>query len=190
MTTRPPAQELYFKWLYDQICPVEEGFDGRSYWGLADIMYEKEFTWFIPNDDNRVADGEFLRLTWLDQAPYSVVREVGDSYNEWASNMLEVMVALAQRIWLEDPNENSSLSKWFWKLMRNIGLWPYNDDIYKKADEPIVSHILDKVIQRDYAPNGEGGLFPLRNPRADQRGVEIWYQMSEYLLEHSNLESY
>ena len=32
--------------------------------------------------------------------------------------------------------------------------------------------------------NGTGGLFPLKRPRVNQRRVEVWYQMSEYLMEN------
>ncbi len=61
-----------------------------------------------------------------------------------------------------------------------------------------VDMILDRMVERTYKRNGEGGLFPLRGPKCcgdvlieegvyplrDQRGVEIWYQMCDWMLEN------
>jgi hypothetical protein len=43
--------------------------------------------------------------------------------------------------------------------------------------------ILDRVIRREYEPDGTGGFFPLQNPLEDQTQVEIWYQMAAYINE-------
>ena len=40
------------------------------------------------------------------------------------------------------------------------------------------------MLAREYSDNGHGGLFPLKNPKKDQRKVEIWYQMTEYINEN------
>jgi len=46
---------------------------------------------------------------------------------------------------------------------------------------------IDKTIMiflnRDYQPNGQGGLFTLKKPKYDLRQAEIWYQMCWYLDE-------
>ena len=47
----------------------------------------------------------------------------------------------------------------------------------------IVADAMAAIIWRTYDSNGYGGLFPLRNPREDQRKVELWYQLNAYLLE-------
>jgi hypothetical protein len=41
------------------------------------------------------------------------------------------------------------------------------------------------VIHRYYQPNGHGGFFPLENPQDDQRHVELWYQLNEYVMERN-----
>jgi hypothetical protein len=39
-------------------------------------------------------------------------------------------------------------------------------------------------MDREYNPDGSnGGLFVLKNPRADLRETEIWYQAMWYLTE-------
>jgi hypothetical protein len=32
--------------------------------------------------------------------------------------------------------------------------------------------------------SGLGGMFPLEDPREDQRAIEIWYQMMAYINEN------
>jgi hypothetical protein len=57
-----PLSEDYLRWLGSQIRGEDDGHPDRTYDGLLAIMYEKEFVWLIPNDDNRVGDGLALRV--------------------------------------------------------------------------------------------------------------------------------
>ena len=72
---------------------------------------------------------------------------------------------------------------WFWHLIETLDLEQFNDRKYDDHAQEEIAEILDRVIWRTYAPNGDGGLFPLRNPTKDQRKVELWYQLNAYLLE-------
>jgi hypothetical protein len=38
-------------------------------------------------------------------------------------------------------------------------------------------------MDRDYSPNGYGGLFTVESPRQDMRNTEIWYQCMWHLEE-------
>ena len=92
--------------------------------------------------------------------------------------MLELLIGLSRRLAFEAEGEPSI---WFWTLLENIGLANYTDDStlpVRKIDE-----ILDRVIWRLYNKNGSGGLFPLNHTKNDQRKTEMWYQLSEYVLE-------
>lgn len=167
--------ELYFEWLYSQICSVKRKNPRRSYWKLFQVLYSKEFVWFVPNDDNRVEDGKDLRFAFLD------VKELDCDDDNWLSmgcSMLEMFMGLAERLAFEtdgDPVE------WFWEMLENLDLRKYDDTTHIPRDE--VEEILDRVIWRTYKRNGEGGLFPLRRAREDQRYVELWYQLSAYIIE-------
>ena len=44
-------------------------------------------------------------------------------------------------------------------------------------------YVLDRFMDRDYAPDGKGGLFTIRDPRFDMRSMEIWYQLTAILRE-------
>jgi len=172
-----PLDELYFIWLYSQVGSVDDNNPSRSYWRLLKHLYIKEFVWIIPNDDNRAEDGRFLKLDFLDEEH---IDNVDPGWFEVPSSMFELLIGLSRRLsFVADGGEPFD---WFWQLMENLGLEKYNDNTVIPEKE--VDGILDEVIWRTYKRNGSGGLFPLRKATEDQRDVELWYQLSAYLLEH------
>ena len=74
---------------------------------------------------------------------------------------------------------------WFEEILTNAGLWEFDDHQYQRdyATPSFVDRILVRVMHRRYRADGVGGFFPLKNPREDQRGLELWYQISAYVLE-------
>lgn len=94
--------------------------------------------------------------------------------------MLELFIVLARLLAFEmdDPAE-----VWFWHLIEVLDLEQFNDRNYDARAEEHISEAFNRVIWRTYAPDGSGGLFPLRRPDRDQRNVELWYQLNAYLLE-------
>lgn len=171
--------DAYFEWLYSHIGPLQNRNPHRNYWKLCRKLYSTEFIWFVPNDDNRVEDGKELRLEFLDSTrhplddPRGLWREIGCS-------VFEMLIALSRRAAFE--SEGTDL-EWFWRFMHNLELDEYSDAVYEISIDEEVTEVLDRLINRTYRRNGEGGLFPLRHSRRDQRKVELWYQMSSYLLE-------
>lgn len=93
-------------------------------------------------------------------------------------SMFELLIGLSRRLSFEDDGEPRG---WFWHLMDNIGLRIYSDA--KMMSTVRIDEILDRVIWRTYEYDGTGGLFPLKYPAKDQTEVELWYQLSAYLLE-------
>lgn len=171
------VEERYFEWLYSQVANPDLRNKYRSHWSLAKQLHKKEFVWIVPNDDNRVADGKDLRRYFVD--------EVGGGYpsQEWfeqGCSMLEMLIALSHRLAFETDDEPRI---WFWHLIATLDLEQYNDRDYNEEAERRIDEALERVIWRTYAPDGRGGLFPLRDPKEDQRKVELWYQLSAYLLE-------
>lgn len=176
----------YFNWLCElvHIDQIE-----RSYWLLAKDMFRKEFIAFIEHDDNRASDGVELREDFM--------RETNcDGYLDMdrECSVFEMLIALARRMDFEtsDPNDpydmTDTTSYWFWEMIDNLGLIEFDDSSYVDMDgQTYVDWILDGFINRQYDSNGEGGLFPLKGNCEDQRDVEIWYQMSAYLMEHHEI---
>lgn len=171
-----PLDELYLKWLYNEISSIETTRPPRTYWHLLKHMFKKEFIWFVPNDDNRAEDGKALRDTFLQS------QRIYDEDPFWlheACSVLEMVVTVANKLEFvtDEPADH-----WFWRLISNLKLSQYTDRSYNGKE---VEDILDQLIWRTYDYNGSGGLFPLENPEEDQKDVEIWYQLNSYLLEMS-----
>jgi hypothetical protein len=170
------VDELYFRWLYKQVGSVTEKNPARSYGSLLKQLHNKEFAWFVPNDHNRAADGRDLRIIFLQQS--GIFPEEG--WVDLGCSVLEMILALAHRLSFEDGQK---AKVWFWRLLNNLGIDELTDESYGDQTEEAVDEILNNLIWRTYEPDGLGGLFPLEHPQEDQREVEIWYQLSAYLLE-------
>lgn len=168
--------DLYIDWLYSQVAPVSVSARSKSYWCLIRQLFKKEFVWTVPNDDNRCEDGIQLRYDFINGTGLSADEE----WLQLGCSMLEVLIGLAGRLSFLDGGE---VKYWFWHMLENIGLEQCTDARYNAQIEKYVANAIDSVIDRTYARDGRGGLFPLRNPEVDQREAELWYQLNAYLLE-------
>ena len=168
----------YFHWLRDQLEMTDSDY---TYFLLAQALYSKKFYSIMPNDENRAMDGIALRQRFYEEVGYSD-NEILDG----PCSILELFLALAERIdgIMADITNTNKIVKWFWELLGNLGLNKFNDDVYYDLDGTNeIERILNVFLSRTYKRNGKGGLFPLFKPVKDQRKVEIWYQMNQYLLE-------
>ena len=59
-----------------------------------------------------------------------------------------------------------------------------SDDNWDEESSEKVDYYVDKLLGRDYFRDGFGGLFPLKHAKKDQRKVEIWYQLQNWLMEN------
>ena len=167
----------YFEWLCDTVCGKRYS-KSISYRKLLIFLYNKEFTYFVLNDDNRAKDG--INLRWR----YSW--ETGNDYDEVLAclsgpcSVLEMMVALSISCeeFMNDPQIGDRTGQWFWGMIANLGLGSMNDS---RFDEQYAEDVIERFLNREYEPNGEGGLFTIRNCNRDLRTVEIWYQLCWYL---------
>lgn len=170
-----PLDEQYLKWLYRQVASIRLRNPARTYWSLLRQLFKTEFVWLIPNDDNRIEDGRDLR--------YEFIEESGaDPSDDWMTlqcSMLELLIGLSRRL---DFEADGGSRRWFWTLLENLDLHNLNDSEYDNQEE-FVDDVLANVIWRTYDYDGSGGLFPLEHPDRDQTQVELWYQLSAYLLE-------
>ena len=81
---------------------------------------------------------------------------------------------------MDDPKYGNRTGQWFWNMIVNLGLSNMNDDNF---DETYFNRVMQIFLNREYSPNGRGGLFTVKNSPADMRTVEIWYQFMWYLNE-------
>ena len=165
--------EEYFEWL----CEIVYGsnYSKRiSYDKLLIHLHETEFRYLIPRDRNCAEHGIYLRYRFADDL---------SDYIEGPCSVLEMMVALALRCEeniMDDPVMRNRTSQWFWEMIVNLGLGAMYDERY---DEAYVDDVIKRFLNREYDPDGSGGLFRIRDVYfdADLRRVEIWHQLCWYL---------
>lgn len=172
--------DLYFEWLYSRIWAVRNRNPARSYWKLAKQLYSTPFVWFIPNDDNRVIDGQDLRNEFLNDKGI----EADEAWLGLDCSFMELLIALSRRLEFETEQPAAD---WFWRLLENLELQKYTDSKIRPSTHDHIACVLHKINERLYSESGQGGLFPLEHPKSDQRRVEIWYQMHAYLLEGNDV---
>ena len=140
-------------------------------------LHNTEFRYSILRDENRAEDGEALRYKFTYQKGYD---EALVYLNDRPSSVLEMMIALSIRCeeFMDDTSIGDRTSQWFWGMITNLGLGSMTDDRFDKRE---VNYILDRFLDREYEPDGKGGLFRVRKCDRDLRKVEIWYQLCWYL---------
>lgn len=153
-------------------------FHKKGYSHLMRQLHNTPFIFVLARDENRADDGIVLREEFYREKDI----EAGVYDHRDDCSVLEMLVALAIRItdeYIGDPSETHPETI-FWEMVYNLGLDVFNDR-YFDADE--VSHILDRWMTRDFLYDGTDSIFPVNRPRRDQRKIEIWSQMNEYLTE-------
>lgn len=148
-----------------------------EYTSLLTRLYERDFQYFIPMDGNRYEDGICLRYD------YPLVKDQRYVLDDKSCSMLEMMVALCIRVEREilyNPTECNHVPELFWGMINEMGLI---DQTNRRYNEEYVDSRISAVLLRQYAPNGQGGLFKIKNPRGDMRTTEIWYQCQWYIIE-------
>jgi hypothetical protein len=177
--TLEPLENLYFNWLCSKVVDVRAPTPTLSYWTLLRTLQNTEFVWILSGDDNRAEDGKDLRREFL------LMADIPD-HPEWRHNtpcsILEMFVAFSRRA---EFMTDIPAKDWFWEFMENLELNEYNDASGITPED--IDEILTVLIWRTYDMNGQGGLFPIEDPREDQRHVEIWYQFCDYLVDQERL---
>lgn len=174
--TREKINDEYFDWMYNLVCDSKR----LSYRRLLEFLHERIFTYTIPMDGNREADGINLRYRFAYEFDYS--RPMIATYlDDKPCSVLEMMVALVVRCEehiMADPDIGDRTGHWFFTMIDNLGLGRMDDRLF---DEDYANTVIDMWLNHDYEPNGKGGLFTVENPIRDLRTVDIWYQMCWYL---------
>lgn len=170
----------YFEWLYDLVC--KNRFSEKiSYRKLLMRLHSIPFRYLIANDENRAGDGIELRYKFTIYEGYDESVEYILDVLDGPCSVLEMMIALAIRCEetiMDDPQKGNRTAQWFWGMIVNLGLGSFSDINF---DRRIVDSKIDRFLNREYEPDGQGGLFTIRNCDRDLRTVEIWCQLCWYL---------
>ena len=176
MTFSERINNDYFEWLCT-IIDIQRFSKQVSYRKLLAHLHNIEFTWCVPMDANRADDGIQLRRRF---SLYNNDTSLSD-YISGPCSVIEMMAALAIRCeesTMDDALIGNRTGQWFWGMVHNLGL---SSMIDSKFDRNYVNMVITRFLNREYEPDGRGGLFTVRNYDRDMRTVEIWWQLSWYL---------
>jgi hypothetical protein len=165
--------DKYFDWLVDIVAV-----DNKSFTKLFAQLHEIPFTYSIPLDRNRAFDGRDLRYRFT--CDYNCPDYALDSLPSICS-VFEMMIALSVRCEeyiADDPTYGNRTAQWFWRMISSLGLNGMYDSNY---DQAYVQSVITRFLNREYSPDGRGGLFAIKNCEFDPRTVQIWHQMLRYL---------
>ena len=172
--------ERYFEWVCGLVADPRHREPSKTFYLLMEILYKNPFIWFVPNDHNRAEDGRKLRDEFFKA---SGLRPDHDWF-QLDCSMLEMLVGLAYRL---EYKTKEGVVFWFWHILKNLGVHRLHDERMNDGYVRSVERVITQLNDRTYEPSGRGGIFPLKRPEEDQRELEIWYQMSEYLMENEDL---
>lgn len=177
--TRNDINKEYFNYLYNLVSKNRYA-EQISFIKLLMFLHETEFIYLIPKDQNRAEDGVDLRYRFALTEGCDDVERVLDCLDAPCS-VLEMMVALALRCEeciMDDPLMGDRTGQWFWNMIVSLGLGSIVDG---KFDKRFAEAVMDRFLNREYEPDGRGGLFTVKHCARDMRDIEIWHQLCEYL---------
>lgn len=167
------AEYSYFLWLIGkahayQYLPKYENAFRR--------LHELDYIWTMELDEDRAIKGCDLRQ-WFDEE----VGSLSDYDYCRPCSMLELMVSLAidcdERLMWNSYDGNRT-DVWFWNMFCNLGLIGMRGKGY---DQLTVDTAVLRFLNKDYPPNGEGGLFYTNRDDVDMRELELWYQLMYWI---------
>lgn len=177
--TKQIVRDDYFEWMYRM---VSDGrYDGpNSYRKLLRYLHNCDFVCHMRSDKDRLHDGTGLRHTFAMECGKYLYSYVMQSLDEPCS-ILEMMVALAircEKTIMLDAKLGDRTAYWFWKMIATMGLGGMTDTNYNEIH---VDWTVCRFLDREYEPDGTGGLFRVRNTTYDFRRMSIWEQMCCFL---------
>lgn len=170
----------YFDWLCELVCR-ERYCEEISYKKLLTQLHETEFRYSYRMDENLVEHGVNLRyrfaLLYLPVEETACITHALDA----PCSVLEMMIALAiecEETIMDDPSYGDRTAQWFWGMITSLGLGGmYNN----RFDLRYFDEVMERFLDREYEPDGRGGLFTIKGHERDLRTMDIWWQACAYL---------
>ena len=102
--------------------------------------------------------------------------------------MLEMIIGISKRMseQLMDEDGEDKTAQYFWEIIGNLGLDCWDDDNFgweTGLAQKKIEKTCEILCKRQYNPDGTGGgMFPMPGVFGiNQKKMEIWYQMQDYI---------
>lgn len=152
-------------------------FSRKTHGRLIEYLHSTDFRWSVAHDENRAGDGTWYREEFFKNC------SLEEGKFKKPCSVLEMLVGLSIRMnndFVGDPAEEKP-DIIFWEMICNLKLDQFDNDHF---DSEMVDEIVQDWLDREFAYDGEGSIFPIKNPFRDQREIEIWSQMNDYIEEN------
>lgn len=152
----------YASWLIQRGCL-------ENYTELASVWDELDFTWYIPEDEDKAIQALRMRDEYCYETGMPSPRQAPASF-------LEVFVSITDTLTAMLYQDRESFTK---SILLNAGARSFSDDwrLPSEIHEEALN-IAERVMYRTYSRNGTGGLF--RIPGADILEMPLTTQMIQW----------
>ena len=148
-------------------------------WALVDIP----FSYIHPMDENRYNDGMNMRIEFENLTSWDISQEAG--YRDQCT-VYEMMAALAYRCEHQLMRDGSGIDRtkfWFFEMCKNLDILKWDFDHLNYDYKKDIDTKIGVWLRREYEFDGRGGAFPIKNATENQKNVQIWEQMNQFLME-------
>lgn len=170
----------YFEWLCRIVC-TDRFPRSISYSELLMYLHSTQFRYSIQLDADRAGEGVYLRWRFVCENDFGYNQDAVLAELEGPCSVLEMMIAAAihcEEHIMDDSEIGDRTGQWFWSMIANLGL---NGMSNAHFDVQVVEDSVTRFLDRQYEPNGKGGLFTIKNCEHDLRKVPIFHQLCWYL---------
>jgi hypothetical protein len=151
-------RERYFHWLLkfigNGLCRK------NSYFELLKYLFNTDYYWSIPMDEDRAADGVDLRYRFVVECGEDL--EASYMYLSGPPSVLEVLIALSIKMEYiaRGSIELSKAGQWFWGMIKCLNIFDYYDGNFNSEE---VEYCLNRWFENEdnasIFPNGHGELW-------------------------------
>ncbi len=176
--------EHYYEWIVGFLGVRKRKY--THYKKLLRLLWDIPYTWIIPDDENRYLDGYGLRSRFCFEMDMTD-RQYREFYTECTRrvSVLEVLAAFSRRT-VDKFTMSSFYGAFFWMIfIDNLGLTDCRDDNF---DENYVTEVINRWLEMDFGPNGEGSLVNFQSDEIDISVTDLWTAMNYYMREHPEME--
>lgn len=153
----------------------------KNYISLFNVLFEIDFVWIHPLDENRASDGLVLRSDFEYETGLYITG-LGPK-----CTVFEMLAALAIRCenqLMRNLFLGDRTAKWFFMMLDNLRLSDFDNRHWTSHSKEHIESIVDSFLKRKYNKNGVGGAFPLKHSQKNQSNEQIWDQLMAYINEN------